>query len=744
MWSLSMRLKSIQLLKVSLILGLFLWAHGGVAQESHEIRGQVTDRQGRAVIGANIFIKGTVIGANSLEDGSFSFTTLLSGDTVLQVRHIGMYDLEIPLRVGPDMGPLQIRLHEKPTEVAEVVVTADPIFSLLDGNRATLLSTMDVETTPGGDGDVIGALRTLPGVQQIGQDAALFVRGGSREESKTMIDGLEITHPFMSGIPDQAQSSRFSPHLFEGIAFNTGGYSALYGDALSSVLSLHTRDHPTANSSVVALMLYGAKVGHNYVSSARRTSFGLDLGYAAFGPYYQLIDHQTDWIKAPVSRTINANFRQNIGQMGMLKWYGYGNISDQRAQVPVLNGPSEWGDIGVKNRNAVSLLSYTHRFHPDWMLYTGYGMNANRDVHETRLSDTGRESDAGNESDTWKESDRWTTDQHQLRTNVHGKVSERLILNLGTEAFLNRYGPYAYRQQKRRWDAWAEARIQVAAGLHAQFGLRTAWNEAISEEFLWMPRLNITYQMARHSITAGAGAYAQQPDHHLRYHVNDLLITPRFAHARVGNYLLNYQWKDFGRILRLEAYYKEYDHLFRTGTVWQANGSGYARGLDIFWRDPAAAEGLDYWISYSWLDTERQHLDDPHPAQPRFAAPHTLHAVAKQFIEPLGLFVGGSYSFSAGRPYFNPNSYEYLSDRTPVNHQINLNFAFLRKWGNTFNTFVLAVNNMTGRQQIYDYRFSADGSQRLTIDQPYKRGFLVGWFISIGQDRSTEILNQLP
>lgn len=732
MWNLSMRLQTIQLLKVSLFLGFFLWAPWGMAQETHDIRGQVTDRQGRAVVGANIFIKGTVIGANSLEDGSFSFTTLLSGDTVLQVRHIGMYDLEIPLRVGPDMGPLQIRLHEKPTEVAEVVVTADPTFSLLDGNRATLLSTMDVETTPGGDGDVIGALRTLPGVQQIGQDAALFVRGGSREESKTMIDGLEITHPYMAGIPDQAQNSRFSPHLFEGIAFNTGGYSALYGDALSSVLSLHTRDHPTANSSVVALMLYGAKVGHNYVSSARRTSFGVDLGYSAFGPYYKLIGHQTDWINAPVSRTINANFRQNIGQKGMLKWYGYGNRSDQRASVPARYGPGEMQDIGVKNSYALSLLSYTHRFSPEWMLYAGYGMNTNRDEDEVRWTDT------------WRESDRWTTDQHQLRMNVHGKASERLILNLGSEAFLNRYGQFSHSRDKRRWDAWAEARLQLAAGLHAQFGMRTAWNEAIPDEFLWMPRLNLSYGWTRHSITAGAGAYAQQPDRQLLYRHNDLIVTPQFAHARVENYLLNYQWKDFGRILRLEAYYKDYDHLFRTSSVWQANGTGYARGLDIFWRDPAAAEGLDYWISYSWLDTERQHLEYPQRVQPTFATPHTLHAVAKQFIEPLGLFVGGSYSFSTGRPYDNPNSSEFLADRTPVYHQINLNVAFLRKWGNTFNTFVLAVNNVTGRHQIYDYRFSADGSRRWTIDQPYKRGFLIGWFISIGQDRSSEILNQLP
>lgn len=709
------------------------------------IHGQVQDQTGKAVSGANVFIKGTVEGAGSDENGFFSFETTLSGDTVLLIRHIAMEDREVAITISPNLPALLLRLEPKTNLVSEVVVYADPGMVSLDGSRATTLRTMDVETTAGGDGDVIGALQTLPGVQQIGNSGALFVRGGSSEEAKTLIDGLEITHPYYSGMPDLAQKSRFSPHLFEGITFNTGGYSALYGDALSSVLALTTRDHPSNTSTVVAMMLYGLKVGQDYVSPERRTSFGVDLGYSDFGPYFKWIGHRTEWLDAPVNKTLNANFRQQIGKHGMLKWYGYGNLSRQKAMAPdelifyqTLKSP-----LSVENDNLVSLLTYTHRLGEHWKMYGGYGFNHNNDR---------------NERPDWEREEE--NQQHQLRLNFYGKTAERTAVNMGTELYYNQWeqdfsstlitypllqvlpGHPTYSLNNKRWDAWADFSFRPLRNLIAQLGLRSSWNEALARDFLIMPRLNLTYLMNQNSLSASVGKYAQQPE--LYYLSLNNRFNHQLEHAEVTPYLLNFQRKKFGRTLRVEAYYKDYKNLLQTHPRIGSGGAGYARGLDFFWRDQVAAEGLDYWISYSYLDAERQYLDYPVMTQPTFAAPHTLHLVAKQFIEPIGVFVGASYSMASGRPYFNPNASAFLSDRTPTFHQINLNFAFLRKWGNTFNTFVFAVNNLTGRQQIFDYRYAGGGTQRTAVELPYKRGFLVGWFISIGKDRSDEILSQLP
>lgn len=706
-------------------------ALGKVAhQDPVTISGTVKTRQGQAVVSANVFIKGTLTGAHTDERGFFNFTTNLRGDTLLLIRHIGMHDQEFHIHIQ-DQGvsglPQEIRMEERHSLVDEVVITASPQRVPLDGHRATLLVTMDVETTAGSDGDITGALRILPGVQQIGEDAALFVRGGSKEETRTFIDGLEIAHPYYSGIPGIAQQSRFSPHLFKGITFNTGGYSAQYGDALSSVLALESRDHPTKSSTILALMPYGMQAGHDYVNSTATTSFGVDLGYSDFKHYYKLIQHRTDWIDEPVHQLLSANFRQHIGEKGFLKWYGYGNRAKQEAYMPQAQLMGQPQAIGIKNDNAVSLLTYTHKLSTDWDLYLGHGFNFNQDSQYNPESTSTSDYSLQDQ-------------QHQLRMQLQGSVNSQLALSVGTEYFWYHWNHAATSTtlNNQRWDSWADAYYTPWNRLSIQMGLRTAHNNILEDKLLLMPRASVTYQIGPSSVTLGAGQYAQQPERLYRSAAQSL------QHARVNHYLVNYQHKTFGRLLRAELYHKEYSRLVRTVPNLANTGSGFAQGLDLFWKDNATLEGFDYWIAYTYLHTKRQHLDFPHLARPTFASPHTLHLLGKYFIEPLGLFVGSSYSMAAGRPYYNPSYPVFLGQHTPTFHQINLNFALMRKWSNTFHTFVLAVNNLSGNRQVFDYQYSSDGSYRQAVELPFKRGVLIGWFISIGQDRTEEIMAQMP
>jgi hypothetical protein len=37
------------------------------------------------------------------------------------------------------------------------------------------------------------------------------------------------------------------------------------------------------------------------------------------------------------------------------------------------------------------------------------------------------------------------------------------------------------------------------------------------------------------------------------------------------------------------------------------SGLGYAKGLDLFWRDGKINNNLEYWVSYSYIDTERDY-----------------------------------------------------------------------------------------------------------------------------------------
>ena len=108
--------------------------------------------------------------------------------------------------------------------------------------RTAVLNSLDVVTTAGALGDVTGALQTLPGTSTNGESGRLFVHGGSADETGTYIDGILVHQPYTSSAPNMAVRGRFNPFMFSGTAFSTGGYSAEYGQAMSSVLVLNTNE----------------------------------------------------------------------------------------------------------------------------------------------------------------------------------------------------------------------------------------------------------------------------------------------------------------------------------------------------------------------------------------------------------------------------------------------------------------------------------------------------------------------
>lgn len=690
-----------------------------VNAQNTTLKGRVVNSRGVPVQGVNVFIKGTVFGASTLADGTFSFTVPPLGDTVLIVRHISMQTLEIPVNINPHTKPVAVRLEPRYTLLDEAPVNTCN-HRTIDHNRSITLATMDVDTSPGSDGDVTTALRQLPGVQTVGESGALFVRGGSAEESKTFIDGLEITHPYFSGIPDIAQRSRYSPHLFEGITFSTGGYAPAYGGALSAILSLDSRQHPQKSSTILALLPYGVQVGHDQLFN-EKTSAGIDVAYSDFGPYYRLIHHRTDWTDAPENWMANANFRRNTRDGGIVKWYGYGNVSSQAANLPDVNEAGAPKPLEVGNRNAVSLLTFERPLLGGGNFYAGYGFNFNEDNYRTGPAAT----------DT-------SQTQHQLRLAIRRPVFGHSSFDVGAEGYAVRFAPAdAGSLSDYKGAVWGELSLAPHEQLSLRPGIRLDYSSLLSRT-AFSPRITASYQLSMaNRLSLAAGRYTQQPAY--RY-----LTAHTDGYQRADHYIANFQHTRGGYLLRLEAYHKDYKALIRTLGNPADHGKGIANGVDIFWRDQQTVEGLDYWLSYTYLHTRRIYLGYPVQAMPTFATPHTLHVVAKQFIRPLGVFVGASYAFATGRPYFNPNNPIFLGDRTPAYHQVNLNAALLRKWGDTFVTIVAAVNNVMGNRQLFNYHYADDGSFRLPVERPYGRALLIAAFISFGKDRSEEILNQLP
>ena len=106
------------------------------------------------------------------------------------------------------------------------------------------MTPIDVYTTAGANGQISSALETLPGVQKVGESEGLFVRGGTGTETKFFMDGNLVNNYFGNSVPGIKAMDRLNTSLFKGNVFSSGGYSAVYGQALSGVLALESIDLP--------------------------------------------------------------------------------------------------------------------------------------------------------------------------------------------------------------------------------------------------------------------------------------------------------------------------------------------------------------------------------------------------------------------------------------------------------------------------------------------------------------------
>ena len=265
------------------------------------LRGKVSDRRGQPLPGANVLLKGTYDGATTDSLGRFEFTSFEKDSATLLVSYIGYEPHEQPVALRKTPITLAIRLEEVASELNTVVITAGS-FEASDEKRMTMLKPLDIVTTAGAAADITGVMQLLPGAQRVGEQAGLFVRGGSGLETKVVIDGMIVQSPFFSALPDAQQRGRFNPFLFKGTSFSTGGYSAQYGQALSSVLLLNTTDHTPNNGLGVSLNLASAGRSHQppqlsesagyrvYRHSERRLRYGhlrLARGQWGYSDYNQ-------------------------------------------------------------------------------------------------------------------------------------------------------------------------------------------------------------------------------------------------------------------------------------------------------------------------------------------------------------------------------------------------------------------------------------------------------------------------
>ncbi|TXB63608.1 TonB-dependent receptor [Phaeodactylibacter luteus] len=706
-------------LKPFLLLSAFALTGTSAAQQV--LTGQVRLDDGSPAIGANVFLPGTYDGSVSGTDGWFQLEMALADSLALRVTYLGYEPQDISLKGIENGDTLKITLSASVTELQAATITAGA-FIASDEQQSVLLRPIDIALTAGANADIAAALNTLPGTQANPEDGRLFVRGGDAREVQAYVDGMRVPRPYTSSVPDVPARGRFSPFLFKGTSFSTGGYSAAFGQGLSSALSLETKDLPEA--SVTSLSLTSLGVGAGHTERWGNQSFSANADYTHMGPYTQLAPQFLEWERAVQAGSLQLGYQRALPANGMLK----AQATAQRSGLAVRYGGQQ-PPLSLDNDNAFAQTTLKLLPGENWAWESGLAMGYDRE----------------------KVGNGFALDR-QERTFQARTVATRYFNNSWALRF---GGSWYFSQWEEHYvssvgeplrtvlpghlsSSFVEAEGQLGSNWALRAGARAEYS-ALSGQFNAAPRVSLGYKAGAHGQWSMAwGIFHQTPaEEWLRY-------RPNLGAESASHYILGYQYQRLGRSLRVEGYVKDYRSLarFPEGQPWMVDnsGRGFARGLDFFYRDQASISNGDFWVSYSFLDTEREYLGFPGPFTPSFASRHNASVVYKHWVRDWQTSIGLTYTLSSPRPYDDPNTPEFMDKQTPLYQDLSFNASYLTELFGQFAIVYLSVTNVPGFRQAFGERFDTEPGpdglyQPVALRPAAPRFFFAGLFLSIGEGR---------
>jgi hypothetical protein len=696
------------------------------------ISGKVKDKKNEPIQGANVYLENTYDGATTDVDGNFSFKTNETGTVTLIVSYVA-YKTDKQTADVSTLKDIRVMLTASVSTLDAVVLSAGS-FQAGDNTKVSVMNALDVVTTAGVAGDFIGALQTLPGTTTVGEDGRLFVRGGTAEETQVFIDGLQVFKPYTPTANNTPTRGRYSPFLFDGITFSTGGYSAEYGNALSSVLLLNTIDEPKQNQTDISLMSLGAGIGHT--KKWKKDALTINATYVNLAAYNTLVPDDNIWNKLPESMAGEAVYRHQT-KNGLFKLYS----AFDRIRFDVEQQDINFEDLvrfNLTNNNWYTNASYNGFVGDRTKISTGVSYsNSSTNVKINSVDVVNNEY------------------SFHAKTKLRHSFNNQFKLSYGAEIMSTKFEEEGTANQTENFEynftntmsaAFAEADVFFSNDFAGKFGVRTSYNGLV-DAYSIAPRLSLAYKFNKQAqVSFAYGNFYQAPQN------NELKLEQNLDLQMAQHYILNYQYTKNNQLFRAEAFYKKYDHLVQydnelnqSFTNLNTNGFGYASGIDLFWKDTRNIKNLQYWISYSYLDTKRKFQNYTAKVMPSYATKHNASLVTKYWVSSLRSQIGMTYSFASGRPYDNPNADRFMDGRTKSYNNVSFNWSYLISQQ---KILFISASNLFGFKNTFGYDYAntpnTNGAfNRQAIVPSSDRFFFVGFFWTISDDKTKNQLENL-
>ncbi len=701
------------------------------AQQGVLIRGRVLSDVGQAVVAANVFLLETLEGAISDSAGDFAIRAEAAGSftLIVKAKHYREWRSRVVL-------PLE---QEVTARLTAEVVRLDPIevnagsYLAADAPDASL-TALQVVMTPGTQADVYRALQTFPGVQQVDEGAGLFVRGGDFAETRVFLDGALVLSPYRYESPTGGFFGAFDPFLLDGISFSSGGFGARWGDALSGVASLETRGRPERTTGGFTASLAALSAGasaslpHGLGAHATATRSNTRLLFDVNGT-------TSDFTRVPEGRDLSASAIWEYDQNGAVRvfaidqWNQLGVVVDEASYTGSFEADARhdmvvgsWRDrLGAVALSMAAATAGAHREQSFgvFALETADRINQVR-AHAAFVPVPGWSVTVGGE-------------REERRAEFSGSVPDedydiapdarRVVFS--SQVTGERFGVFA------EADIWAFDRLRMTAGIRAD-------HSTLGDRWTADPRLAAAFRITNGAtVTAAWGQYHQVPAP-MFYEptIGDRALGP----MRATHWILGGQLGNDGVLLRIEGYLKAYRQLAQWTRSYDVahDGTGTSRGLDVFLRWPAFA-GITGRTAHSFIRARRTDPDAGIMARSPFDVSHVSSTVIERGFGRLRM--AAAYRSATGRPYTSvvgathdpaqdvwvPHYGPPMAERLPDFKRLDLSTSYLTSFfGRDFTVLFVGVTNAMDRENLYDYRYNADYSERIPIRSQFKRSVYFG------------------
>ena len=240
------------------------------------ITGHINNPEGEGIFLANVAVKGKKLGTMTDRSGYYRLQLPAGEELSLVFSCVGYKSREMKIELGKgEIKELNIELETEVKEFDEVSVSA----RMEHATTLRRINIEDLQYAPTTTGSVESLIKTLPGVSSNNELSTQYsVRGGNYDENLIYVNDVEIYRPFLVRSGQQEGLSFINSDLISSLRFSAGGFDAMYGDKMSSVLDISYRD-PQEFGGSASLSLLGGSLHLEGAGKNKKFSFLTGLRY---------------------------------------------------------------------------------------------------------------------------------------------------------------------------------------------------------------------------------------------------------------------------------------------------------------------------------------------------------------------------------------------------------------------------------------------------------------------------------